>query len=129
MKDDGLVLEIETQLAFQQKWRRVMSLAYFITAALGIIASAAATIVAGAGWAFAASILAGSATALFGFEKALLFREKWTHHVNSAMQLEALKIGYTHGSVDTAKAVERLSEILMNYGAKLPMAERNETTG
>jgi len=129
MKDDGLVAEIEAQLAFQQKWRRVMSMAYFRTAALGIVASAAATIVAGAGRAFPASILAGSATALFGFEKALLFREKWTHHVNNAMQLEALKIAYLHGSLETAKAVERLGEILTNYGARLPMAERNEATG
>jgi hypothetical protein len=124
MKDDELVAEIEAKLVFQVKWKRIMSAAYFTTTALGLVFSAAATVVAGVGYSLGASILAGSATALFGLEKALLFREKWTHHLNSAMQLEALKIEYQYGTLDATKTSQRLAEILTSYAARLPVTPR-----
>jgi hypothetical protein len=129
MKDDKLIAEIDAQLTFQVKWKRVMSAAYFITAALAIVSSAAATVVAGAGYTVAASILAGAATALFGLEKALLFREKWTHHLNSAMQLQALKIEYQHGALDAVKTSQRLAEILTTYAIRLPIAPQERPKG
>jgi len=126
MKDDELIAEIEGQLAFQVKWKRIMSGAYFTTAALGIGTSAAATVMAGAGDSLGASILAGGATALFGLEKALLFREKWTHHLNSAMQLEALKIEHQYGGLDGAKTSQRFAEILTTYAIRLPIAAQEK---
>lgn|SRR5262249_28839531 len=128
MPDEGLVSEIDAQLAFQTKWKRIMSVAYFSCAALAITASAGATVVAALEYSVIASILAGTATTLFGLEKALLFREKWSHHLSSAMQLQALKIEYLHGGLDNGKASQRMADILMSYAVHLPIAPREDTT-
>ncbi|MDR3557190.1 MAG: hypothetical protein P4L55_20745 [Syntrophobacteraceae bacterium] len=77
---DPFLAEIDGKLAFQTKWRRIMSVAYFTNTALALISSSAATVVAAIGEAFWGSLLAAAATVLFGLEKTLLLREKWSHH-------------------------------------------------
>lgn len=124
MPQDELAAEIDAQIAHQVRWRRIMSGAYFTTAAMGIVASTAATIVAGLGHSSTAALLAGGATVAFGLEKALLFREKWTHHLNNAMQLKALKLRYLHGGMDPFAVTEQLASILTTYAEQLPISPR-----
>jgi hypothetical protein len=126
MNDDALLTEINRSLAFQVKWRRVMSGMYFTSTALAILCSAAATVTAGMNKTVWASILAGSATSLFGLEKALLLREKWAHHVSIAVQLDALKLAYVYSNIGREEAAKRMGNILTEYAVKLPTAPRTE---
>lgn len=41
---------------------------------------------------------------LFGLEKAMLFREKWAHHLGTWTQIHALRLQYLHGDVSDANA-------------------------
>jgi len=126
MPSDELATEIDRHISHQIRWRRVMSGAYFTTAAVGIVTSAAATVVAALGYSTHAALLAGGATVSFGLEKALLFREKWTHHLNNAMRLEALKVRYLHGGLDPSSTTRQLAGILTTYAERLPITQRGE---
>ena len=129
MSLDELAAEIEEHISHQVRWRRVMSVAYFTTAAAGITTSAAATVVAALGHSTEAALLAAAATVALGLEKALLFREKWTHHLNNAMRLEALKVRYVHGGLAPSDASRELAGILTTYAEQLPITPRGEAEG
>lgn len=122
MTSNLLTATIDTQIAFQQKWKRVMSEAYFSASALGILLGAAATIVAALNQPLWGPVLAGSATAVYGIEKALLLRETWAHHLSSEMEIRSLKINYGTGTVDDAAAAKKMGEILQGYAVRLPIA-------
>lgn len=124
MADESLAREIETALAHQLTWRRVMSGSYFATSAAGIVCSGLATVLAGLDRAPEAAVFAGTATVLFGLEKAMLFREKWAHHLSISTQLEALRLQFLHGGLTDDKAARRMAEILEEYAVKLPIARR-----
>jgi len=127
MADRNLLAEIEQKLAFQQKWRRIMSGSYFSVTAFALVSSAAATIVAALGNGFWGSILAGGATALFGIEKTLLLREKWSRHLNSAAQLEALEVELRYGGLGQEEAAKRLANVLIEYAGRLPLGPLDAT--
>ena len=68
--DTEFLTEVDSKLAFQTKWRRVMSISYFTATALALTCSSAATVVAATGEALWGSVLAAAATVLFGLEDA-----------------------------------------------------------
>jgi hypothetical protein len=121
-KNEALIKELEIALSRQHRWRRIMSVSYFTSTALAIICSGAATIVAGLGNSVDAANLAGVATILFGLEKAMLFREKWTHHLGISAQLQALRYRYLFGDTSDAEAAAGMGEIISNYAINLPVA-------
>jgi hypothetical protein len=123
-KNDALIEELGHEIRRQNLWRRIMSIAYFVTSAAAIACSGAATIVAGLQLQYAAW-LAGGATVLFGLEKAMLFREKWIHHLTTASQLEALRYGYVYGELTDEQASARIGHVLTEYAVKLPIASRD----
>jgi hypothetical protein len=123
---DSLAQELDRELKKQVTWRRVMSGAYFVTSAVAITCSGAATVAAGLEMSTEAAVLAGGATVLFGLEKAMLFREKWAHHLGTSTQIQALKLQYLHGDVSDASAARRIGEILTEYAIGLPIARREK---
>jgi len=123
--NQGLLSEIESQLARQLCWRRIMSGAYFVTSAVAIVCAGAATIVSGIGHAEVGAVLAGTATVLLGIEKGMMFREKWAFHLSTYARLDALRIEYSNGAISDENAVKRLSEIICNYATDLPIDRRN----
>lgn len=123
---NALDVDIERMLREQNRWRRVMSGAYFATSAFAIVAAGASTVVSGIGHAAAGSALAGAATILFGIEKAMLFREKWAHHLSTSMQLDALRLELQHGAKSETEVVRELRSILTDYAVKLPIARREQ---
>jgi hypothetical protein len=122
----ALVEELEREIRRQNVWRRLMSVSYFVTSAMAIACSGGATVVAGLGNAAYAAWLAGGATVLYGLEKAMLFREKWHHHLTTAAQLEALRFGYVYGQVNDEQASARIGAVLTEYAVKLPMSPREQ---
>jgi hypothetical protein len=124
MNDQDLVKIIEQKLAFQTKWRRIMSGCYLTTTALSIICSGSGSILAAFGYRFWAAVSAGSATILIGLEKVFLFREKWTHHLNCAANLESLEVSVKTGSMTTGEVSKELSRILIGYARDLPVELR-----
>jgi hypothetical protein len=120
--NDSLMDQIGEQIVFQQKWKRIMSGAYFSVAAFAILLGSGATIVAAWGYSTEASLLAGGATSIYGIEKALLLREKWAHHLASEMDLRALKSELATGVVNDREAAKAFGGILKGYAAKLPTA-------
>lgn len=124
--DQGLLQEIESSLRHHHRWRRIMSVAYFLTAAAVIVFSGAATIVAGIGQSMYAAILAGGATVLVGLEKGMLFREKWSHRLTISAQLEVLKNDYRFRDVSREAAAERLNGLLGEHAVRLPIATRRD---
>ena len=124
MNDDAFLADIQIQLKHQTTWRRVMSGAYFVSTAVAILASGAATVMSGLGFSAWGAVLAGAATVFFGLEKAMLFREKWTHHLNTCAELEALRVEYIHGGLDIKEAAEKMTAVVMNYARKLPVDRR-----
>ena len=126
MTTDTLLLELDDAIAFQTKWRRIMSVAHTSMSTLALIASGAATVVAALGYATEAAILAAVATASFGTEKALMLREKWVHHLTTVTQLRALRLAMKYGGLDEKTAAERMGQILEGYAGGLPVASRVE---
>ena len=124
-RNAALIEELEREIRRQNIWRRIMSVAYFVTSASAIACSGAATVVAGLGHAAYAAWLAGGATVLFGLEKAMLFREKWMHHLTTASQLEALRFGYVYGQLTVEQASQRIGAVLTEYAVKLPVGARD----
>jgi hypothetical protein len=119
---DAFLAEIESNLAFQTKWRRIMSISYFTGTALALISSSAATVVSARGEAFWGAVCAAVATVLFGLEKTLLLREKWSHHLTIAAQLEAVKLAFRFGGLAQEEAAKRIGQVLQDYAVKLPIA-------
>ncbi|MGO9530949.1 MAG: hypothetical protein ACLP3B_07185 [Syntrophobacteraceae bacterium] len=119
---DPFLAEIDGKLAFQTKWRRIMSISYFTSTALALVCSSGATVVSAIGQAFWGSLLAATATVLFGLEKTLLLREKWSHHLTIAAELEALKLALSYGGLSEVAAAKRMGELLKDYAVKLPVA-------
>lgn len=126
MTKDNLLPELDEAIAFQTKWRRIMSVGHTSMSALAIIASGAATVVAALGHATEAAILAAVATISFGAEKALMLREKWVHHLATAAQLRSLKLALVYEGLDTKTAAEKMGRILEGYAVGLPTAPRSE---
>lgn len=122
MTRDALESEVEIQISFQQKWKRIMSGAYFSAAALGILLGSSATITAALQYSTEASLLAGGATAVYGIEKALLLREKWAHHLRSEMELRSLRLNYLNGVLEAPDMAAAIGRILTGYAANLPIA-------
>lgn len=123
----SLIQELDDEIRHQNKWRVIMSTLYFVTSAVAIVCSGGATVVAGLGNANDAALLAGSATVLFGLEKAMLFREKWSHHLSTATQLESARLGYKYGEVSEQEIAKRVGAILTEYAVELPIAARGTT--
>ena len=121
----SLIQELDGEIIRQNKWRVIMSTLYFVTSAVAIISSGAATVVAGLGDSTSAAYLAGAATVLFGLEKAMLFREKCAHHLSTATQLKAARLGYKYGEISEQEIAARVGTILTEYAVKLPIAERS----
>ena len=121
MSEKPLVQVIQSQLAFQNRWRGVMSVSYFTITSAAIVFSAAATVVTAQGHAVPGSVLAGTATALLGLEKALLLRQKWAHHLQSAGRLEAILIEYNAGILSDAAAAAGVAEVIRTYAGTLPL--------
>ena len=86
--------ELDEAIAFQTRWRRIMSVSYTSMSALAIISSGAAAVVAALGHATEAAILAAISTISLGTEKALMLREKWLHHLVTTAQLDSLRAGH-----------------------------------
>lgn len=127
--DDRLLQTIDRELTTQLTWRRIMSGAYFVTSATAIICAGGATVVSGMGYAGWGAILAGMATILLGIEKAMLFREKWSHHLVTHSKLESLRLQYLHTGLSEAEAANRMGAILTEYGANLPVSDRENKPG
>jgi hypothetical protein len=121
-----LLSTIDKELAFQDKWRRIMSGSYFTGTALALVAGTAATITSGMGHTVWGSVLAGTATTLIALEKTLLLREKWNYHRTTAAELEALKIAHQFGGLDERETAKQLSQLLKDYALKLPVEGREE---
>lgn len=123
---ERLLQTIDGELATQLKWRRIMSGAYFVTSAVAIMSAGAATVVAGMGYAEMGAVLAGTATVLLGMEKAMLFREKWSHHLSTHARLESLRLEYLHAGLSEAETAKHMGKIVTDYGTNLPVSERRE---
>jgi hypothetical protein len=128
-KQKQLLQTLEDRLAQQLTWRRVMSGAYFVSSAVAIVCAGAATVVSGGGYSTVGAVLAGATTIVLGLEKAMLFREKWSHHLLTYGQLEALRLEYLHAGLTEAETAKRLGSIITQYGANLPVAPREHTQG
>lgn len=129
---DSLIAEISQQINFQQKWKRVMSGAYFTASAAGILLGTTATILAALElssplpW---ASMVAGGATVVYGLEKALLFREKWAHHLSSEMELRSLRVNLQNGVIEPKEGARKVGEIMRGYAVNLPIAPHRDEDG
>lgn len=130
---DALIAEISEQIVFQRKWKRVMSGAYFTASAAGILLGTTATIVAALDlsnltlpW---ASMLAGGATVVYGLEKALLFREKWAHHLSSEMELRSLRVNLQNDVIEPKEGARKVGEIMRGYAVNLPIAPHRDEDG
>jgi hypothetical protein len=119
---DDLLSELKRRIDFQRKWRQITSFSYFMGASLSVVAAAAATVVAGLGYAAAAAIVAAVATIATSLEKILLFREKWAHHRATETELELLRLRYQAGKIDADGAISEIERIVRRYGSQLPMA-------
>ena len=74
------------------------------------------------------TIVAGAAKVLFGHEKAMLLRKKWTHHLNTCVELGALRVEYLHCGMDIEEAADKMTLIVMDYARRLPVDRRMSTT-
>lgn len=126
MSKSALMQDLDNRLAHQNKWRYITSGAYFGTTASAIICSGSATVVAALGSAKYAAILAGATTILLGLEKAMMFREKWAHHLRIWARLDSLRLQYLHGSLDDEIVAQRLGTIVEEYSVSLPIEERSK---
>jgi len=118
--------EVDSEIAFQKRWKTYCMLAYAVTTIGTIVLTTASTILAAFAESGYAAICAAVATVLIGTEKSLLFREKWKLHLIIFTRLKALKRRVLHSKIDPAQAVEELNRVLENYSSELPIAERNE---
>jgi Protein of unknown function (DUF4231) len=123
---DIVLPELDEQIDFQRRWRRITSFSYFTGASLSVIAAAAATVVAGLGYAAAAAVVAALATIATSLEKVLLFREKWTHHRAIETDLELLRLRYRAHKVDEEHAISEFERIVRRYGSNMPLAGTTE---
>jgi hypothetical protein len=126
MANDGLLPELDKEIAFQDKWADIMSWSYTSMSALAIIASGAATVVAALGYSTYGAILAAVATVTFGVEKALMLREKWVHNRTTGAHLRSLRLALAYGGLDTKQAAEKMGRILEGYAVALPITSRSE---
>jgi hypothetical protein len=120
--DTGVATELDALIGFQRRWRRITSISYFAGASLGIIAAAAASVVAGFGEAAAAAVIAAIATVIASLEKVLLFRDKWTHHRGVETELELVRLKYRAGEINEKKALAEIERIARDYSANVPLA-------
>jgi hypothetical protein len=122
---NALVGHIDTQVAFQRRWRRRTMCCYVVTIFVTVSCSTAATIISALHSDILASVLAGAATVLISLDRSLMFREKWKLHVLILAHLEALKIALETGQVDLKAAVADLRDIMQRYAADLPFPCRD----
>jgi hypothetical protein len=125
MSNERLLKEIRTRMAFQLRWRRIMSVSYFTGASVALFCSTAATVTSGIGYGVATTVFAGAATLLFGLEKLLLLREKWAHHRTIAAQLDALMLEYEFGALSDDEAARRAGHIMKEYAVTTPTPARD----
>lgn len=123
---EDLGQELDNAIERQNRWRRIMSFGYFTSTGAAIFGSAAATVAAGLDYADWAAVLAGLTTVLYGLEKGLLLREKWAHHLRTSAQLEALRLNYVYGGLDTIKVSKVMGEIGNEYALNLPISSRDD---
>ena len=126
MANDGLLTELDKEIAFQDKWADIMSWSYTSMSALAVIASGAATVVAALGHSTYGAILAAVATVTFGVEKALMLREKWVHNRTTGANLRSLRLALVYGGLDTKEAAQRMGRIMEGYAVGLPITPRSE---
>lgn len=124
--NEKLVAEIEKNLGHHRKWRRNMSVAYFVVSGATILSAGTATVVAGLGLSGPATVAAGAATVFAGLEKGLLLQQKWSHHLALSTQLEALLNDYKFGETDTARATKRLNELIRDNALRLPVTAHRD---
>ena len=99
---------------------------YAASTIVTLLCSSGATLLAAAGEATIAAILAGVATVALGIEKSLLFREKWKLHLSIATRLEVLQLAALSGLVSESAILEERKNILGIYADQIPMAARDE---
>jgi hypothetical protein len=122
------LLELDRQIAFNRKWRRITSISYFTGASLSIISTVTASVVAGFGHAPEAAIVAAAATVFTSLDKVLLFREKWSHHRTVESELEIVRLGFVTRQWDDKGVFERITTILRHYAGKMPLADEAKVT-
>ena len=67
-----------------------------------------------AGFAFAATLA-------IVMDKALSCGEKWKFHLRTLTTLEAIRLEFTTGRIETKDTVSRVNQILEEYAAELPI--------
>lgn len=123
MPNPVLEQQLNAAIAFHRKWRRITSFSYFAGASLSVVSATTATVVAGFGYASAASIVAALATIFTSLEKLLLFRGKWTHHRAAEAQLGMVCLRYMAGQIDDKATVDQIERITHLYTTNVPIAE------
>lgn len=126
MSESPILKELERKIAFQRKWRRITSLSYFTGASLSVIATVAATVVAGRGDAQSAAFVAAAAAIFTSLEKVLLFREKWSHHRAVELELEFIRLSLLAHQIDENKAIEQMKQVITFYTRRMPSVEDNK---
>ncbi len=124
-EQDNLLEELDSSIAFQEKWRLIMSVAHTSMMGIAICSSGAATVVAALGYSTQAAILAGTATTLLGLEKMLMLREKWVHHSSTVARLKSLRLALLHGGKDTKLIAAQFGEVMIEYAGGLPVGQRS----
>jgi hypothetical protein len=95
------------------------SFASFIGSALSIVSAAAATVVAGLGYATAAAVIAAFATVFTSLEKVLQFREQWDLHRLMESELEQLRWEAASSALDDIAIANRVGEIRNKYSERM----------
>ena len=122
-----VVQEMKEQIKFQRRWQNISSTAY-VACTVSILAfSSGATLAASSNWANVAAYLAAATTVLVGFEKSMLFREKWKFHLGVATKLLVLDSKWSAKIIAQDKLVEEYANILQSYADNLPIANRDNT--
>jgi hypothetical protein len=111
--------ELTKLIAYHRGWKKFSSYASFVGSALSIIAAAAASVVAGLGYAATAAVIAAFATVFTSLEKVLQFRERWDLHRSVEDDLDQLRWERAERNMTAAQVTEKVNEIRNNYTTRM----------
>jgi hypothetical protein len=111
--------ELDTIIKFHRAWKKFSSFASFIGAALSIVSAAAATVVAGLGYAEAAAIIAAFATVFTSLEKVLQFRERWDLHRLMENEFDQLRWDVALEGLSDRELAKRVGDIRIKYAERM----------
>ncbi|MSM39743.1 MAG: hypothetical protein GJT30_09025 [Geobacter sp.] len=123
--DSNFMNRLDSQIAFQRKWRLIMMTTYISTTIFIMLFSSSATILAAIELSHYAAIAAAATTVLVSIEKSLLFREKWKLHVTIQTNLENIKLLYDTKHIDLKEAAHEVVNIMERYSTELPISSRD----